>query len=29
VRARGGVDLGVMPIDTFVERLRQDVQAFK
>ncbi|PTB20432.1 threonine--tRNA ligase [Trinickia symbiotica] len=29
VRARGGVDLGVMPIDTFVERLRQDIQAFK
>jgi len=29
VRARGGVDLGVMPIDTFVERLHQDVQAFK
>jgi threonyl-tRNA synthetase len=29
VRARGGVDLGVMPIDTFVERLQQNVQAFK
>jgi threonyl-tRNA synthetase len=29
VRARGGVDLGVMPISTFVERLREDVQAFK
>ncbi|RKP50636.1 threonine--tRNA ligase [Trinickia fusca] len=29
VRARGGVDLGSMPIDTFVERLRQEVQAFQ
>ncbi len=29
VRARGGVDLGVMPIDTFVERLGQDIEAFK
>jgi threonyl-tRNA synthetase len=29
VRARGGVDLGVMPIDTFVERLCQEIQAFK
>jgi threonyl-tRNA synthetase len=29
VRARGGVDLGVMPIDTFVERLGQDIRAFK
>jgi threonyl-tRNA synthetase len=29
VRARGGVDMGVMPIDTFVESLRQDIQAFK
>jgi threonyl-tRNA synthetase len=28
VRARGGVDLGVMPLDTFIERLRQDVQSF-
>ncbi|MEF9995400.1 MAG: threonine--tRNA ligase [Burkholderiaceae bacterium] len=26
VRARGGVDLGVMPIDAFVARLREDVQ---
>ena len=29
VRARGGVDLGVMPVDAFIERLRQDVQSFK
>lgn len=29
VRARGGVDLGVMPADTFVDRLRDDLQAFK
>jgi threonyl-tRNA synthetase len=29
VRARGGVDLGVMPIDAFVERLRQEVEAFE
>ncbi|CAN7277817.1 threonine--tRNA ligase [Trinickia sp. LjRoot230] len=29
VRARGGVDMGVMPVDAFVERLHQDVQAFK
>jgi threonyl-tRNA synthetase len=28
VRARGGVDLGVMPLDTFIERLRQNVQSF-
>ncbi|WP_341314882.1 threonine--tRNA ligase [Paraburkholderia sp. IMGN_8] len=28
VRARGGVDLGVMPLDAFIERLRQDVQSF-
>jgi threonyl-tRNA synthetase len=28
VRARGGVDMGVMPLDTFIERLRQDVQSF-
>jgi threonyl-tRNA synthetase len=27
VRARGNVDLGVMPIDTLVERLRTEVQA--
>ncbi len=26
VRARGGVDLGVMPIDAFVARLREDVE---
>jgi threonyl-tRNA synthetase len=25
VRARGGVDLGVMPIDDFIARLQQDV----
>jgi threonyl-tRNA synthetase len=29
VRARGGVDLGVMPVSAFVERLRQEVQSFK
>jgi len=29
VRARGGVDLGVMPVDAFVERLGQDIKAFK
>jgi len=29
VRARGGVDLGVMPVDAFIERLRQEVQSFK
>ncbi|MBU9166083.1 threonine--tRNA ligase [Burkholderia gladioli] len=29
VRARGGVDLGVMPIEAFVERLQQDLRAFK
>ncbi|MDQ7979362.1 threonine--tRNA ligase [Paraburkholderia sp. SARCC-3016] len=29
VRARGGVDLGVMPVDAFSERLRQEVQAFQ
>jgi threonyl-tRNA synthetase len=28
VRARGGVDMGVMPVDAFIERLRQDVQSF-
>lgn len=27
VRARGGVDLGVMPIDAFVARLREEVEA--
>lgn len=29
VRARGGVDLGVMPVDTFAERLAQDVSSFR
>jgi threonyl-tRNA synthetase len=29
VRARGGVDLGSMPVDAFLDRLQQDVQAFK
>ena len=29
VRARGGVDLGVMPVSAFIERLRQDVQSFR
>jgi threonyl-tRNA synthetase len=29
VRARGGIDAGVMPINTFLERLQQDVQAYK
>ncbi|MDR5750948.1 MULTISPECIES: threonine--tRNA ligase [unclassified Caballeronia] len=29
VRARGGVDLGSMPVDAFLERLQQDVQTFK
>ncbi|MFP6559609.1 threonine--tRNA ligase [Paraburkholderia sp. B3] len=29
VRARGGVDLGVMPVDAFLERLREDVQTFR
>ncbi|CAH2783573.1 MAG: Threonyl-tRNA synthetase (EC [Candidatus Burkholderia crenata] len=29
VRARGGVDAGVMPVDVFLERLQQDVQAYK
>jgi threonyl-tRNA synthetase len=29
VRARGGVDLGTMPIDAFVERLRDDLRLFK
>lgn len=29
VRARGGVDLGVMPVDAFAERLSQDVKTFK
>ena len=29
VRARGGVDLGVMPVDAFVERLRDDLRLFK
>ncbi|MEX3547789.1 MAG: threonine--tRNA ligase [Burkholderia sp.] len=29
VRARGGVDLGVMSVAAFVERLQQDLRAFK
>ncbi|WP_175752674.1 threonine--tRNA ligase [Burkholderia anthina] len=29
VRARGGVDLGVMPIEAFVERLQEDLRSFK
>jgi threonyl-tRNA synthetase len=29
VRARGGVDLGAMPVDAFLELLRKDVQSFK
>ncbi|MBJ9682860.1 MULTISPECIES: threonine--tRNA ligase [Burkholderia] len=29
VRARGGVDLGVMPVDAFVERLQEDLRSFK
>jgi len=29
VRARGGVDLGSMPVGAFLERLQQDVQSFK
>jgi len=29
VRARGGVDLGVMPVDAFSERLREDVETFR
>ncbi|WP_028216804.1 threonine--tRNA ligase [Paraburkholderia oxyphila] len=29
VRARGGVDLGVMPVEAFAERLAQDVKTFK
>jgi threonyl-tRNA synthetase len=29
VRARGGIDLGVMPVDAFLELLRKDVQSFK
>ena len=27
VRARGGVDLGAIELDAFVERLRQDISA--
>ena len=27
VRARGNVDLGVMPVSAFVERLQQDVSS--
>jgi threonyl-tRNA synthetase len=29
VRARGGIDAGVMSADAFLERLQQDVQAHK
>ncbi|SAL36718.1 threonine--tRNA ligase [Caballeronia humi] len=29
VRARGGVDLGSMPVGAFLERLQQDVHSFK
>lgn len=29
VRARGGVDLGVMPVDTLIERLAQDCATFQ
>ena len=29
VRARGGIDASVMPVDAFLERLQQDVQAYK
>jgi threonyl-tRNA synthetase len=29
VRARGGIDAGVMSADAFLERLQQDVQAYK
>jgi threonyl-tRNA synthetase len=29
VRARGGIDAGVMPVNAFLERLQQDVQAYK
>ena len=29
VRARGGVDLGVMPLSAFIDRLREDVQSFR
>ncbi|SAL81942.1 threonyl-tRNA synthetase [Caballeronia terrestris] len=29
VRARGGVDLGSMPVGAFLDRLQQDVQSFK
>ncbi|SAL28525.1 threonyl-tRNA synthetase [Caballeronia sordidicola] len=29
VRARGGIDAGVMPVDAFLERLQHDVQAYK
>ncbi len=29
VRARGGVDLGSMPIDTFIETLQKQVQSFQ
>jgi threonyl-tRNA synthetase len=29
VRARGGIDAGVMSVDAFLERLQQDVQAYR
>lgn len=29
VRARGGVEVGVMPVDAFTRRLHEDVQAFR
>jgi len=29
VRARGGVEVGVMPVDAFIQRLHQDVQSFR
>jgi len=29
VRARGGIDLGTMSVDAFLEVLRKDVQSFK
>jgi threonyl-tRNA synthetase len=29
VRARGGVDLGVMPVEAFLERLQEDLRSFK
>jgi threonyl-tRNA synthetase len=29
VRARGGIDLGSMPVDAFVERLREDLRTYR